>query len=209
MPTTPRRVFLSYAQDDGQAFARDLSVQLSNHRHLPWRDIEQLTSQGGARWVHELTQQLLSADVVVVILTPQAYVSQYVEGEWMKALDHGLQVVPAMFLECGVPLPLTPLQFIDFRRDRAAGLTGLLDRLAQLDRPYAVTERDRQTLQSLRRPERKGNRQPESGARRAAGACCSDAAGLRVSLRERWRALERSRGADSRTYRGDARASPA
>src|SRR5262245_41602265 len=85
MPTTPRRVFISYAQEDGHVFARDLSVQLSAAGHLPWRDKEQLTAQGGVRWVRELTQQLLSADVVVVLLTPRANDSQYVEGEWTKA----------------------------------------------------------------------------------------------------------------------------
>jgi hypothetical protein len=72
METTPRRVFFSYAQDDGLTFAKDLSVQLSLAGHLPWRDKEQLTSQGGVRWVHELTRQRLSADVVVLILTPRA-----------------------------------------------------------------------------------------------------------------------------------------
>ena len=143
-------MFLSYAQEDGHRFAQDLSAKLSAAGHLPWRDKEQLTAQGGIRWVRELTRQLLTADVVVVLLTPGACESQYVEAEWMKALEHGLPVVPTLFGECGVPLPLTPLQHIDFRDDPAAGLIALLARLALPDRHDAPTERDRQTLEALR-----------------------------------------------------------
>jgi hypothetical protein len=150
MRTTPRRVFLSYAQEDGQRFARDLSARLSEAGHLPWRDQEQLSAQGGVRWVRELTRQLLTSDVIVVVLTPGACDSQYVEAEWMKALEHGLPVVPALFLDSGVPLPLTPLQHIDFRSDPSAAFAALLDRLALSDRAGAVTERDRQTLEALR-----------------------------------------------------------
>ncbi|MGH9144422.1 MAG: TIR domain-containing protein, partial [Vicinamibacterales bacterium] len=143
----PRKVFLSYAQDDGQRFARELSAQLTAAGHEPWRDQEQLTAQGGVRWVPELTRQLLTADVVVVLLTPGACMSPYVEAEWMKAMDHRSPVVPAIFLECGVPLPLTPLQHIDFRSDPKGGFTALLERL---DRLGVETERDRRTLDALR-----------------------------------------------------------
>ena len=162
MRTTPRRVFLSYSQADGQRFAQELSAQLAAEGHLPWRDKEQLTAQGGVRWVRELTRQLLTADVVVVILTPGACESQYVEAEWMKALEHGLPVVPTLFLECGVPLPLTPLQHIDFISEPATGLSALLDRLAAPDRPGAVTDRDRQTLEALQKM-----RASASGSRKA------------------------------------------
>ena len=149
MPPTPRRVFLSYAREDGTDFARQLSAHLSAAGHSPWRDEEQLTARGGVRWVRELTRQLLTADVIVVLLTPGACESQYVEAEWMKALEHGLPVVPTVFRDCGVPLPLTPLQHIDFRGDPAKGLAALLDRLALADVPEEATERDRQTLDAL------------------------------------------------------------
>jgi tetratricopeptide (TPR) repeat protein len=147
MPSTLRKVFISYAHADGQSFARDLSSRLSRAGHQPWRDEEQLRLHAGERWEHELTRQLLTADVIVAVLTPGAFASSNVEAECLKAMKYRLPVVPAIFLDCGVPLSLEPLQVIDFRNDVDSAGASLLQRL---DRLTMVTEGDTRDLETLR-----------------------------------------------------------
>jgi hypothetical protein len=118
MASTPRFVFISYAREDGVPFAEQLSEDLAKAGHHPWRDTEQLGTRGGQAWETELTEQLLSAELVVVVLTPGAYASPYVRGEISKALDSKLTVVPAVFLDCDVPLALVERRRIGCRAAR-------------------------------------------------------------------------------------------
>ena len=118
--TSSRAVFISYSRKDGLPFARQLSDDLSRAGHRPWRDEEQLATRGGDDWEAELAAQLLSAELVVVVLTPEACVSPIVKGEFMKARDNKLTVVPALFLDCDLPVSLMALQRLDFREDPGA-----------------------------------------------------------------------------------------
>ena len=122
MVSTPRFVFISYAREDGTEFAAKLSRDLSEAGHQAWRDTEQLATRGGEAWEAELTEQLLSAELVVVVLTPAACSSLFVRGEFSKALDNKLTVVPALFLDCDVPLALSGRQHLDFQSDPAGAL---------------------------------------------------------------------------------------
>jgi hypothetical protein len=144
-----RAVFISYSRKDGLPFARQLSDDLSRGGHRPWRDEEQLATRGGEAWEGELTAQLLSAELVVVVLTPEACVSPIVKGEFMKARDNKLTVVPALFLDCDVPVSLTALQYLDFREDPVAALKSLLTQLDHLNDPAAEMTRLQETVSRL------------------------------------------------------------
>ena len=146
-----RAVFISYSRQDGLPFARQLSEDLSRAGHRPWRDEEQLATHGGERWDAELTAQLLSADLVVVVLTPEACASPIVAGEFMKAQNNKLTVVPALFLDCDVPVSLTAAQYLDFREDPASALKGLLTQLDHLNDPAAEMTRLQETMSRLER----------------------------------------------------------
>jgi len=147
--TNSRTVFISYRRKDGLPFARQLSDDLSRAGHRPWRDEEQLATRGGDDWEAELTAQLLSAELVVVVLTPEACVSPIVKGEFMKARDNKLTVVPALFLDCDLPVSLTALQRLDFREDPGRGLKSLLTQLDQLNDPAAEMARLQETMSRL------------------------------------------------------------
>ena len=149
MVSTPRFVFVSYAREDGTDFAAKLSRDLSEAGHHTWRDTEQLSTRGGEAWEAELTEQLLSAELVVVILTPAACASQFVRGEFSKALDNKLTVVPALFLDCDVPLALSGRQYLDFQNDPAGALANLLAQLDRLNDPGAEISRNQETLNRL------------------------------------------------------------
>jgi tetratricopeptide (TPR) repeat protein len=149
MPSTSRFVFISYARDDGAPFAQRLSTELKHAGHQVWMDTEQLASHGGEAWEDELTEQLLSADLVLVILTPQAVESPFVKGEFSKARKSQLTVVPALFVDCDIPLAFGGVQHVDFRTDHAAGLANVLDKLARLSDPAAEIARDQRTLERL------------------------------------------------------------
>ena len=149
MASTPRFVFISYARDDGLPFAQQLSEDLARAGHQPWRDTEQLATLGGTAWETELTEQLLSAELVIVVLTPRAYASPFVRAEISKARENHLTVVPALFLDCDVPLALVELQRLDFRKDPAAALAALLTQLDRLSDPAAEMARNQETLARL------------------------------------------------------------
>ena len=55
-----------------------------------------------------------------------------------------------MFLDCGVPLPLMPYQYIDFRAQYKSGIAALLERLAMMDQPGGMIDGDRETLAALK-----------------------------------------------------------
>ena len=132
MPSSSRFVFISYGSADAVPFARQLSKDLADAGHQPWRDAEQLATRSGEAWERELREQLLSADLVIVVLTPGSAKSSYVNAEITLARDARIPAVPAMFLECDVPLALVELQRLDFRQDPEAALKTLL---TQLERP--------------------------------------------------------------------------
>ncbi|MGE3179823.1 MAG: TIR domain-containing protein, partial [Vicinamibacterales bacterium] len=149
MASTSRFVFISYAREDGAPFAARLSADLTRAGHQPWRDTERLTTRGGEAWERELLEQLLSAELVVIVMTPGAVASPFVRGEFTKALENNLTIVPALFADCDMPLGLVELQYVDFRTDAAAGLAHLLTKIDSLNDPAAEVERNRETLRRL------------------------------------------------------------
>lgn len=150
MSSTSRFVFISYARSDGTPFAQQLWLDLKNAGHEPWMDTEELASHGGEPWEDVLTDGLLSADLVIVVLTPGAVASPVVRGEFSKAQTNSLTVVPALFLDCDVPLSLVGLQHVDFRKSPADGLANLRDQLERLSDPAAEIARDKQMLERLK-----------------------------------------------------------
>lgn len=146
---TSRFIFISYAREDGGPFAERLSTELAEAGHQPWRDVERLAGRGGDAWERELTEQLLSADLIVVVLTPGAVQSAMVYGECTKALENGLLVVPALFLDCDVPLAFVRPQQVDFRADPAAGFRNLLQQIDRLNDPAGERARNEETLARL------------------------------------------------------------
>jgi TIR domain-containing protein len=91
MPEPPR-IFLSYARSDGKAFAATLRRQLESHDFSLFQDIANL--EGGQDWWQHIDKALHTVEFMVLVLTPAAIKSTYVEKEWRLARQEGVCVVP-------------------------------------------------------------------------------------------------------------------
>jgi hypothetical protein len=103
--------FITHAHEDGD-FAELLQVRIEKEGHQAWVDTERLLV--GTDWRREIDQAIMNSAAVLVVMSPEAKVSEYVTYEWAFAWGVGVTVIPLMVK----PTPLHPrletLQFLDF-----------------------------------------------------------------------------------------------
>ena len=89
-------VFLSYARTDVQV-AREVAKRLRQQGIAVWLDVESIKSlKAGQNWEQTIRQALLSADVVVVLVTPNSLESSWVAHEWTAAFRQSRLVIPVV-----------------------------------------------------------------------------------------------------------------
>jgi WD40 repeat protein len=94
-----RRVFISYARDDGANIARMLRARLEHEEPeiTLWQDRTDL--EGGIGWWRQITEALDAVEFMILVLTPAAVRSPVVRKEWRYARQQGVCVYPVK----GVP----------------------------------------------------------------------------------------------------------
>ncbi|WP_017298825.1 toll/interleukin-1 receptor domain-containing protein [Nodosilinea nodulosa] len=119
-------IFLSYALKDGQAAAARLKTELEQAGFQIWRDIEAM--EGGKVLKTQLRAALRAVDAVVVLLTPAAVVSEYVEWEWETALTLEKLIIPLLISPCEVPAELKQLHYrnLTTEQDYVMGIISLI-----------------------------------------------------------------------------------
>jgi WD40 repeat protein len=97
--TDQPRAFISYARQDGEAFATELRRRLE--REQPeitlWQDRSRL--EGGIGWWRQIAEALDSVDFLILIMTPAAVHSPIARQEWRYARQRGVCTYPVK----GVP----------------------------------------------------------------------------------------------------------
>jgi len=88
---TPR-VFISYAREDGEAFARQLRERLTAAEIPLWQD--RVGMEGGRDWWAQIAEALNHVEFMVLVMTPAAVRSQTVRREWRHARQQGVCVYP-------------------------------------------------------------------------------------------------------------------
>jgi nucleotide-binding universal stress UspA family protein len=91
-PTTTGHVFISYGRED-QAYARDLAADLRAHGLGAWMDDR---IDFGDRWWQTIVQAVRASAAVIVVMTPAAEQSEWVERELMLALNEGKPIFPLL-----------------------------------------------------------------------------------------------------------------
>ncbi|MEM9092319.1 MAG: toll/interleukin-1 receptor domain-containing protein [Cyanobacteria bacterium P01_F01_bin.53] len=136
------QVFLSYARADGTDAAQRLRTELTRSGFDVWQDIENMA--GGQAWKEQLRAALRDVDAVVVLLTPNAAGSKYVEWEWEMAQMVEKPVIPLLIETCDVPDELARLHYhnLSTQQDYTLGLMALIRDLNQLDAASAGPQRD-------------------------------------------------------------------
>jgi len=112
-PSSPSRVFISYARKDGAALAQRLKDDLEKNGFDAWLDTQR--SHGGATWTNEIEAALDQAEYVIVLLTQGSYVSEICRAEQLRVLRKHKCVIPLMAQSgADVPLHLEAKNYRDF-----------------------------------------------------------------------------------------------
>jgi hypothetical protein len=85
-------VFISYARSDGESFANELEQRLRQEPDIAlWRDRIRMAP---GDFEQQIRQAIDSAEYLVVVLTPGALRSEWVEKEWRYARENGVCICP-------------------------------------------------------------------------------------------------------------------
>lgn len=152
-------IFLSYARADGKAASTRLRAELNRVGFDVWHDIEDM--QGGRAWKDQLRAALRNVDVVVVLLTPAAIDSKYVEWEWENAHTLEKRVIPLLIMSCDVPEELKRLHYhnLSTEQNYVMGFASLVRDLNSI----TVAENHTQTLEKPAQPTNAGERSVSVG----------------------------------------------
>ncbi len=126
----PRQVFVSHAHQDAE-FAHRLADDLQRHGWKVW--IAPDSIRPGERWVRAINRGLEESGVFVLVLTPAAVNSQWVQDETDAAIELKQQgrarFIPVELEPCRVPPLWGVYQRVPFNDQYEHGRTALLDEL--------------------------------------------------------------------------------
>ncbi|HEY7493681.1 MAG TPA: TIR domain-containing protein [Candidatus Tectomicrobia bacterium] len=88
------RVFISYARQDGEAFATALRRRLEKEEPeiTLWQDRTEM--EGGVGWWKQIEEAIAKCAFLVIVMTPSAMRSEVTRKEWRYARQHGICVYP-------------------------------------------------------------------------------------------------------------------
>ena len=117
-------IFISYSRIDSR-FVDQLEGDLKKHGLSLWIDRSNL--QGGQDWVEMIQSAIKGCQILILILSPDAVNSPWVQKEYRYALEQGKIVIPIICRPgFSLPVDLASIQTIDFYRDYSKGFNDLL-----------------------------------------------------------------------------------
>jgi hypothetical protein len=138
MPDQPISVFISYSRMDN-AFVDRLEADLRARNFRTWVDRRKL--EGGQIWLDELQKAIDQCQVLLVVLSPEAVVSDYVKMEYRYASHLGKLVIPLEYRHCPkVPIDLNSIQWVNFKSTYEQGLKNLLIALSPIETRTFTTQ---------------------------------------------------------------------
>src|SRR5687768_202509 len=134
-----RHVFISYCRED-ENFAHILEEKIRQNEFSAWRD---RALSAGEDWRAEIDAGIREALAAVVVLSPGAIRSAYVNYEWAFARGSGIPVIPILrkAVDGGIDARLKALKWFDFTDDAAGPWDSLMQSLHDLQtalRPTTV-----------------------------------------------------------------------
>jgi hypothetical protein len=120
-------VFLSHSSRD-KRFVRKLAADLRDMGHEPWLD--EWSLKVGECIVAGVEHAISDADFVVLVLSPNAVESGWVDREWKAKYWSEVEarrnfVLPVLHRDCKIPTLLKTRKYADFRKAYATGLVDL------------------------------------------------------------------------------------
>lgn len=119
-------VFISYSRKDQQVTQRIVTF-LRGQGIIVWVDSEKLIP-GTAIWEEEIERAINNCSAVVVVLSPDAKVSEWVRRETTLTEQYRKHIFPVLVRgdeNSSIPLRLITRQYVDLRKNEKAGLQAL------------------------------------------------------------------------------------
>jgi hypothetical protein len=127
------QIFISYSRKD-IGFVRKLAGDLEKAGYEVWWDLTDL--RGGDDWPRVIPAAIESSQYVIVVLSPNSAVSDWVEKEYTQALSLHKKIIPIMLARTSIPFALNTINYIDFTgEDYAASLNSLLTTVGYAGEP--------------------------------------------------------------------------
>lgn len=131
------RIFISHSSKD-KTIARWIGVDLANLGYRPWLDEWEI--RVGESIPTKISQGLDNCDAVVLLLSPHAVESGWVEREWQakywdEVSENSIKVIPVLLSECTIPTLLKMKRYADFRQDPAGALREISEALRGINNP--------------------------------------------------------------------------
>lgn len=98
-PSSPQ-IFISYARED-EKFVRRLANDLKEAGFRTWWDRKIPAGKSFPRYIED---NIADSHYCLVILTPAAVRSEWVESEYLTAYELGLHVFPILYQDCKKPM---------------------------------------------------------------------------------------------------------
>ncbi len=121
-------IFISYSHTD-----KTIAETIANQIQLSGADVwlDEWEIRIGESNIRKISEGLQDADFVVLLLSPRATESGWVETEWQTAFGDGIKekrtkLLPAMIRECTPPKLLEHVQYARIHEDFQAGLAKLI-----------------------------------------------------------------------------------
>ncbi|MDQ7024013.1 MAG: DarT ssDNA thymidine ADP-ribosyltransferase family protein [Anaerolineae bacterium] len=113
MPGNSTNIFISY----GRADARELAIRLRDNLqavgYRVWLDLNELP--GGANWSQDIEEAIEHCHLMIAIMSPHSYNSQWCRAEQLRAIRKGKRLIPLMaVIGAEPPLHLEHLNYLDF-----------------------------------------------------------------------------------------------
>jgi CheY-like chemotaxis protein len=106
-----KQVFISYYHKDAE-FAENVIFRIKDAGFNSWVDSDKLGA--GEDWRVGIDQAIKDASALIVIMTPEAKLSEYVTYEWSFAWGAGIKVIPVILKKTELHPRLAILQYLDF-----------------------------------------------------------------------------------------------
>jgi hypothetical protein len=123
------QVFISY-KSEYRDFARKVQSRLHKWGYATWFDIDDIAK--GTYFRHAIQEGLDKSDILVGVMTQEAFQSREVMAEWDYFLSEDKPLLPLKYRECKPLYHLITIQWIDFLQDEAKGFADLRERLDEL-----------------------------------------------------------------------------
>jgi hypothetical protein len=108
-----RKIFISYARTDSKLLAHRLCTDLQAAGYTVWLDTSEIA--GGASWSQDIEEAIEDCTVMVALMSPAAYHSQWCRAEQLRAVRKGKKLLPLLAVAgAEVPLHLEHLNYLDF-----------------------------------------------------------------------------------------------